>query len=51
MGKLMLRLEAAARALSTLEEILHEKFSIIVRDAAIQRGENYWPLVWLMSLR
>lgn len=46
MEKLMLRLESAARALSTLEEILHEKFSIIVRDAAIQRFEYTFESVW-----
>jgi nucleotidyltransferase substrate binding protein (TIGR01987 family) len=40
------RLEIAQQALSTLEEILHEPFSAIVRDATIQRFEYTFEAVW-----
>jgi len=46
MEKLTLRLDAAARALSTLEAILNESFTVIVRDAAIQRFEYTFESVW-----
>jgi len=36
----------ASRALSTLREILAEEFSIIVRDAAIQRFEYTFEVAW-----
>jgi len=46
MEKLNLRLAGSAQALATLEEILQETFSIIVRDAAIQRFEYTFESVW-----
>ena len=46
MEKLTLRLAASERALLTLEAILNEPFSVIVRDAAIQRFEYTFESVW-----
>lgn len=46
MAKLTLRLADSSRALKTLEEILNETFSIIVRDATIQRFEYTFESVW-----
>ncbi|HEX6981601.1 MAG TPA: HI0074 family nucleotidyltransferase substrate-binding subunit [Balneolaceae bacterium] len=37
---------SAQKALSTLEEILNEDFSLIVRDAAIQRFEYTFETIW-----
>jgi nucleotidyltransferase substrate binding protein (TIGR01987 family) len=42
----MERLAAAERALASLEEILKEPFSVIVRDATIQRFEFTSEAVW-----
>lgn len=39
----------AARALTTLEEIQHEPYSVIVRDAAIQRFEYTFEVVWKLT--
>lgn len=39
MSALELRYEDTKRALNSLRDILQEKFSVIVRDAAIQRFE------------
>jgi len=46
MERLKLRLEDAVRALNTLKEITKEPFSIIVRDAAIQRFEYTFEAFW-----
>jgi len=46
MEKLNLVGEDAKRALKTLEEIIREPFSIIVRDAAIQRFEYSFEIFW-----
>ena len=40
------RLSSADRALRTLEEILEMPFSIVVRDASIQRFEYTFESVW-----
>jgi len=42
----MLRYADAQRALNTLKEIIKEPFSIIVRDAAIQRFEYTFEAFW-----
>jgi nucleotidyltransferase substrate binding protein (TIGR01987 family) len=42
----MLKRKDALRALSTLEEIVEEPFSIIVRDATIQRFEYTFEALW-----
>jgi len=44
--RLTLRYRDAARALNTLKEIAKEPFSIIVRDAAIQRFEYTFEAFW-----
>ena len=46
MARLRERLEVAARALRTLQEILREPKTGIVRDAAIQRFEYTFEAVW-----
>lgn len=46
MERLYLKCKDALRALNTLEEILNQPFSIIVRDAAIQRFEYTFEAVW-----
>ena len=46
MERLKLRYQDARRALSTFEEILAEPFSVIVRDAAVQRFEYTFEAVW-----
>ena len=46
MERLNLRHADAIKALGTLEEILHEPYSTIVRDAAIQRFEYTFEAVW-----
>lgn len=46
MERLKLRYASADRALNTLIEILKEPFSIVVRDAAIQRFEYTFEAVW-----
>ncbi|WXJ86724.1 hypothetical protein MHOCP_07400 [Moorella humiferrea] len=43
-AELALRLETLERALATLEEALAQPFSVIVRDAAIQRFEYTFEL-------
>jgi nucleotidyltransferase substrate binding protein (TIGR01987 family) len=40
------RLESARRALGTLQEILAEPKSVIIRDASIQRFEYSFESVW-----
>lgn len=45
-AELALRLETLERALATLEEALAQPFSVIVRDAAIQRFEYTFELAW-----
>jgi nucleotidyltransferase substrate binding protein (TIGR01987 family) len=46
MEKLGWRIEEAEKALETLREILREPYSIIVRDATIQRFEYTYELFW-----
>ncbi len=46
MERLTLRYNDARNALNTLKEILKEPFSIIVRDAAIQRFEYTFEAFW-----
>ena len=46
MERLDLKCKDALRALNTLKEILNQPFSIIVRDAAIQRFEYTFEAVW-----
>ena len=46
MERLTLRYKDAGRALNTLKEIAGEPFSIIVRDAAIQRFEYTFEAFW-----
>ena len=46
MERLRLKFEDAARAKRTLEEILQEPFSVIIRDAAIQRFEFTFEALW-----
>ncbi len=43
---LKLRCDDALKALGTLEEILKEPYSVIVRDAAIQRFEYTFEALW-----
>jgi len=44
--RLEARFQDAIRSLETLKEILNEPFSIIVRDAAIQRFEYTFEAFW-----
>lgn len=46
MERLKLKYEDTLKALSTLEDISREPFSIIVRDAAIQRFEYTFESLW-----
>lgn len=46
MERLRLRFEDAQNALRTLQEILKEPFSVIIRDAAIQRFEYTFEAFW-----
>ena len=46
MERLMLKYKDALKALDTLEEILRQPFSIIVRDATIQRFEYTFEAFW-----
>jgi hypothetical protein len=46
MEKLKERLQSCETALTTLDEALHLPFSVIVRDAAIQRFEYSFESVW-----
>ena len=46
MERLELRYKDAQKALNTLKEILKESFSIIVRDASIQRFEYTFEAFW-----
>ncbi len=46
MERLTLRYKDAARALNTLKEIAREPFSVIVRDATIQRFEYTFEAFW-----
>ncbi len=46
MERLEIRYEDAKRATGTLSDILQEPFSIIVRDAAIQRFEYSFEAFW-----
>lgn len=46
MERLDLKYKDASRALNTLKEILNQPFSIIVRDAAIQRFEYTFEALW-----
>jgi nucleotidyltransferase substrate binding protein (TIGR01987 family) len=46
MERLLLKYKDAEKALKTLEEISRESFSIIVRDASIQRFEYTFEALW-----
>jgi len=46
MERLKLKHDDAKRAVSTLNEILNEPYSIIVRDATIQRFEYSFEALW-----
>lgn len=46
MERLRLKYMDAKRAVKTLEDILHEPYSVIIRDAAIQRFEYTFEAVW-----
>jgi len=46
MEKLNLVAEDAGRALTTLKEITEEPYSVIIRDAAIQRFEYSYEVFW-----
>lgn len=46
MERLELRYREALKALNTLKDILAEPFSVIVRDAAIQRFEYTFEAFW-----
>ncbi|NOZ68454.1 MAG: DUF86 domain-containing protein [Deferribacteres bacterium] len=46
MERLEIRYEDAKKAIGTLRDILQETFSIIVRDAAIQRFEYTFEAFW-----
>ena len=48
MGNLELRRATFAQAFKTLEEILNMPFSVIVRDASIQRFEYTFEAAWKM---
>jgi len=44
--RLRQRYEDAKRALKTLEEVINEPYSLVVRDATIQRFEYTFEAVW-----
>ncbi len=44
--KLKMKVRVAKRALDTLKEIMDEPYSVIIRDAAIQRFEYTFEAVW-----
>ncbi len=46
MGELKKKYTSAKKALDTFEDIFGEKYSLIVRDAAIQRFEYTFEVVW-----
>lgn len=46
MERLDIRYNDAKKAVKTLEEILKEPFSVVIRDAAIQRFEYTFEAVW-----
>ena len=46
MERLMLKYDDAVKAIQTLQDILHEPFSVIVRDAAIQRFVYTFEAFW-----
>lgn len=49
MEKLRRRLEGAEKALKTLGKILREPYSVIVRDATIQRFEYTFEIFWKLT--
>jgi nucleotidyltransferase substrate binding protein (TIGR01987 family) len=46
MEKLEMRIKEAEKALETLREVLEEQYSVIVRDATIQRFEYTFEIFW-----
>ncbi|MDG6243973.1 MAG: HI0074 family nucleotidyltransferase substrate-binding subunit [Methanolobus sp.] len=44
--KLEMKARVAKRALGTLKEIMDEPYSVIIRDAAIQRFEYTFEAIW-----
>ena len=45
-GRLNFKVDVAQKAFRTFEEILKEPYSVVVRDAAIQRFEYTFEIVW-----
>lgn len=45
-SKLQMKARVAKRALDTLQEIMDEPYSVIIRDAAIQRFEYTFEAIW-----
>ncbi|WP_342303809.1 HI0074 family nucleotidyltransferase substrate-binding subunit [Methanolobus sp. ZRKC5] len=45
-NKLQMKARVAKRALGTLQEIMDESYSVIIRDAAIQRFEYTFEAIW-----
>lgn len=46
MERLKLRCRTAEKALKTLESILKERYSVVIRDATVQRFEYTFEVVW-----
>jgi nucleotidyltransferase substrate binding protein (TIGR01987 family) len=44
--KLEMKAKVAKRALGTLQEIMEEPYSMIIRDAAVQRFEYTFEAIW-----
>lgn len=44
--KIKMKAKVAKRALGTLQEIMDEPYSVIIRDAAIQRFEYTFEAIW-----
>jgi len=44
--KMQMKARVAKRALGTLKEIMEEPYSVIIRDAAIQRFEYTFEAIW-----
>ena len=49
MGKLSSQLASCQRAITTLDEVLAMPFSVIVRDASIQRFEYSFESLWKLA--
>ena len=51
MGELKTKYNSAQKAVGTFEEIFDEEYSVIVRDAAIQRFEYSYETIWKLIKR